>query len=250
MLQLPGFSELVTLDSFEFGADLVNFWNKKCLSWLLRKLMQKQLNNVFGVLFKQGITFFGCNAAWWNSYINFFTHKSVGRRGKTSPLDAISNEGRYEENTTSIKDRKPENIIPIWKIPTNRKFPKLETFRLTEDMVKRRAKDNVIIVTFGNYAFMDFILNWVKHLTDLHVFNLLVGNYSHFSFSTYICIETRDCLIGWVPLLPGWYHINPVHQFSTDAIWAEICNCLLKAGSNCLLHNWKIKWQLLLASCK
>ncbi|KAJ6937961.1 hypothetical protein NC652_012292 [Populus alba x Populus x berolinensis] len=39
----------------------------------------------------------------------------------------------------------------------------------------QRVKDNVIIVTFGNYAFMDFILSWVKHLTDLGLSNLLVG---------------------------------------------------------------------------
>jgi hypothetical protein len=121
-----------------------------------------------------------------------FIRNSVGRRGKTSPLltDAISNEGRNNDSTSS-KDRytvlKPENTTPIWKLPTNSKFPKLEEFKLTEVMVRSRAKDNVIIVTFGNYAFMDFILNWVKHLTDLHVFNLLVGNCSH--FSTYLFLS-------------------------------------------------------------
>lgn len=54
-------------------------------------------------------------------------------------------------------------------------MPPLETFRLSKELVQQRAKDNVIIVTFGNYAFMDFILGWVKHLTDLSVSNLLVG---------------------------------------------------------------------------
>ncbi|XP_031391450.1 arabinosyltransferase XEG113 isoform X3 [Punica granatum] len=54
-------------------------------------------------------------------------------------------------------------------------MPPLKTFRLTKELVQERAVDNVIIVTFGNFAFMDFILTWVKHLTDLGVYNLLVG---------------------------------------------------------------------------
>ncbi|KAI3680019.1 hypothetical protein L2E82_50756 [Cichorium intybus] len=65
---------------------------------------------------------------------------------------------------------------PIWKPPpSDSKMPPLETFRLTKELVQERVKDDVIIATFGNYAFMDFILTWVKHLTDLGVENLLVG---------------------------------------------------------------------------
>ncbi|XP_056173867.1 arabinosyltransferase XEG113 isoform X2 [Syzygium oleosum] len=63
----------------------------------------------------------------------------------------------------------------IWVPPKNSKMPSLQTFRLTKELVEQRVKDNVIIVTFGNYAFMDFILSWVKHLTDLNLSNLLVG---------------------------------------------------------------------------
>ncbi|KMZ58542.1 Glycosyltransferase-like protein [Zostera marina] len=64
----------------------------------------------------------------------------------------------------------------IWDAPAfGSKMPPSETFRLTKNLVEQRVKDNVIIVTFGNYAFMDFILTWVKHLTDLNVTNLLVG---------------------------------------------------------------------------
>ncbi|CAI9094971.1 OLC1v1030816C1 [Oldenlandia corymbosa var. corymbosa] len=64
----------------------------------------------------------------------------------------------------------------IWEEPpSGSKMPPLKTFRLTKKLVKQRAKDNVIIVTFGNYAFMDFILTWVKHLTDIGLENLLVG---------------------------------------------------------------------------
>ncbi|KAE8694573.1 XEG113 protein [Hibiscus syriacus] len=59
--------------------------------------------------------------------------------------------------------------------PITSKMPPLESFRLTKELVGERAKDNVIIVTFGNFAFMDFILTWVKHLADLGVSNFLVG---------------------------------------------------------------------------
>ncbi|MCL7036145.1 hypothetical protein MKW94_028607 [Papaver nudicaule] len=65
---------------------------------------------------------------------------------------------------------------PIWEVPTpGSKMPPSHTFRLTKELVESRVKDNVIVVTFGNYAFQDFILNWVRHLTDLGVTNLLVG---------------------------------------------------------------------------
>ncbi|XP_021286812.1 arabinosyltransferase XEG113 isoform X1 [Herrania umbratica] len=68
------------------------------------------------------------------------------------------------------------NLRPIWESPPRTsKMPPLKSFSLTKELVEERAKDNVIIVTFGNFAFMDFILTWVKHLTDLGVSNLLVG---------------------------------------------------------------------------
>ncbi|KAJ8754476.1 hypothetical protein K2173_005637 [Erythroxylum novogranatense] len=61
---------------------------------------------------------------------------------------------------------------PIWDAPPrNSKIPPLKNFRLTKQLVKERVKDNVIIVTFGK----DFILTWVKHLTDMGLSNLLVG---------------------------------------------------------------------------
>ncbi|RDY11581.1 Arabinosyltransferase, partial [Mucuna pruriens] len=64
----------------------------------------------------------------------------------------------------------------IWDVPPpNKKMPPLKDFQLTKALVQQRVKDNVVIVTFGNYAFMDFILTWVKRLTDLGVSNLLVG---------------------------------------------------------------------------
>ncbi|CAL9781232.1 unnamed protein product [Musa acuminata subsp. burmannicoides] len=73
--------------------------------------------------------------------------------------------------------REPPDMFTraIWDVPIDRRIPDLKSFQLTKEMVKHRAKDNIIIVTFGNHAFLDFILNWVKHLTDLNIFNILVG---------------------------------------------------------------------------
>lgn len=71
---------------------------------------------------------------------------------------------------------------PIWEAPSRtKKMPPLKSFRLTKELVQQRVKDNIIIVTFGNYAFMDFILTWVKHLTDLELSNLLIGEYLIFT---------------------------------------------------------------------
>ncbi|CAH9080754.1 unnamed protein product [Cuscuta epithymum] len=69
-----------------------------------------------------------------------------------------------------------KTLKPIWKAPPpGSRMPSLETFRLRKELFEERVSNNVIVVTFGNYAFMDFILTWVKHLTDMDVNNLLVG---------------------------------------------------------------------------
>lgn len=85
-----------------------------------------------------------------------------------------------------------KQLKTIWEAPpSNSKMPPLESFRLTKELVGERAKDNVIIVTFGNFAFMDFILTWVKHLTDLDVSNILVGKLLKSSCS-YLCLKVDN----------------------------------------------------------
>ncbi|CAM8906592.1 unnamed protein product [Rhodiola kirilowii] len=76
----------------------------------------------------------------------------------------------------SSPNQQGRSMKPIWELPPpGSKMPPLKHFKLSKELVQQRVKDNVIVVTFGNYAFMDFILTWVKHLTDLGVTNLLVG---------------------------------------------------------------------------
>ncbi|KAK9699102.1 hypothetical protein RND81_08G152700 [Saponaria officinalis] len=90
-----------------------------------------------------------------------------------APTSSPTNPGTY-----FVPPRESQDLLlkAIWKSPSpNEKMPPLKTFRLTKKLVEKHVKDNAIIVTFGNYAFMDFILTWVKHLTDLGLSNLLVG---------------------------------------------------------------------------
>lgn len=63
----------------------------------------------------------------------------------------------------------------VWAKPKGTVIPKKEEFSLRREMVEFRAQNNVIVVTFANFAFMDFVTNWVRHLTDNGVFNILVG---------------------------------------------------------------------------
>lgn len=71
-----------------------------------------------------------------------------------------------------------KQVKPIWEVPQTKRLPSLKSFQLTKELVEQRVQDNIIIMTFGNYAFMDFILNWVRRLTDLGLSNILVGKLS------------------------------------------------------------------------
>lgn len=80
-------------------------------------------------------------------------------------------------DSTAVKPQLQSKLLkPTWTVPpAGSKMPDLETFKLSKELVQERVIDNIVVVTFGNYAFMDFILTWVKHLTDMGVENLLVG---------------------------------------------------------------------------
>ncbi|XP_047338278.1 arabinosyltransferase XEG113 [Impatiens glandulifera] len=93
------------------------------------------------------------------------------------PSNGDSSSLRQRSNvSTPAPTQRNKSGKHIWEIPPpGSKMPPLKTFALRKELIEKRVKDNVIVVTFGNYAFMDFILTWVKHLTDLGVDNLLVG---------------------------------------------------------------------------
>ncbi|CAA3032822.1 Zinc finger AN1 domain-containing stress-associated protein 12 [Olea europaea subsp. europaea] len=104
-------------------------------------------------------------------------HVDAGRL----PLDRPSNVSRIKE-TDAVPEptSQPQSKLlkSVWEVPPpGCKMPHLKSFKLTKELVQQRVKNNVVVVTFGNFAFMDFTLTWVKHLTDLGVDNLLVGNF-------------------------------------------------------------------------
>lgn len=107
-----------------------------------------------------------------------FSWNQSQRLGPSSPNQTFDSSSLRVGGGVMAPTPQPQigKLAPIWKSPpAGSKMPPLETFRLTKELVQERVKDNVIVATFGNYAFMDFILTWVKHLTDLGVENLLVG---------------------------------------------------------------------------
>ncbi|GAB4853801.1 hypothetical protein Ancab_017995 [Ancistrocladus abbreviatus] len=76
----------------------------------------------------------------------------------------------------SIVEAKNSLARPVLDAPFHAKeLLPLEAFRLTKELLQPVTKDNIVIVTFGNFAFAHFIFNWVKHLTDLGLLNLIVG---------------------------------------------------------------------------
>ncbi|CAL4917748.1 unnamed protein product [Urochloa decumbens] len=94
------------------------------------------------------------------------------------PTTATTTTIAVTANLSRPTPTQPETMYnrPIWKPPPRGSWmPSPRAFRLTREMVAARARDGAIVVTFGNYAFLDFILTWVRHLTDLGVDNLLVG---------------------------------------------------------------------------
>ncbi|TYI15286.1 hypothetical protein ES332_A08G175900v1 [Gossypium tomentosum] len=106
--------------------------------------------------------------------------QSISTSWLSSPPLSQNGGSNFSNNISLPTDKASQpgsnQLKTIWQAPpSNSKMPPLESFKLTKELVGERAKDNVIIVTFGNFAFMDFILTWVKHLTDLDVSNLLVG---------------------------------------------------------------------------
>ncbi|XP_075495671.1 LOW QUALITY PROTEIN: arabinosyltransferase XEG113-like [Primulina tabacum] len=121
---------------------------------------------VFSSVFSSSGSF---SSSWLSSSTAYRNVEEVSSRF----INQTVNSSQHE--TTAIQT--PRKFLnPIWKAPPpGSKMPPLNTFQLTKELVQLRAKDNVIVMTFGNFAFMDFIMTWVKSLSDLDVDNFLVG---------------------------------------------------------------------------
>ncbi|XP_022140507.1 arabinosyltransferase XEG113 [Momordica charantia] len=128
---------------------------------------------VFSAVYSSSTSVSDSSSSWFSSPSSDFSNSDSSLIKDQRPnISQPSTSPRPDSRSTNVHSKGER---PIWEAPDTKNMPPLETFRLSKELVQQRAKDNVIIVTFGNYAFMDFILGWVKHLTDLSVSNLLVG---------------------------------------------------------------------------
>ncbi|KAJ1396827.1 Tetratricopeptide-like helical domain superfamily [Sesbania bispinosa] len=118
------------------------------------------------------IRFSSTNPSAWSSFPPL-------SNGDPRPTDQILNGSQSATVHVVLSPPQESQTVetkPIFDIPPrNKKMPPLKAFRLTKELVQKRVKNNIIVVTFGNYAFMDFILTWVKQLNDLGLSNYLVG---------------------------------------------------------------------------
>lgn len=166
----------------------------------------------------------------------FFSSSSNPNRNQSfaNPISSI-------EPTNHVMEEESSPTTDIWRDPSGSEMPDLSKFKLTKELVEKRSKDNVIIVTFGNYAFMDFILNWVKHLTDLHVFNLLVG-----------AMDTKLLeALYWkgVPVFDMGSHMNTIdvgwgsptfHKMGREKVF--LINSMLPFGVELLMCDTDMVW--------
>lgn len=78
----------------------------------------------------------------------------------TPAAEVIESTGFIEKKeTTSISSAAVPGLIP----------------RLSKELAQQHARNNVIIVTWANLHFAEFVLNWVAHVQQHDITNFLVG---------------------------------------------------------------------------
>ncbi|OIT28358.1 PREDICTED: arabinosyltransferase XEG113 [Nicotiana attenuata] len=134
---------------------------------------------LIGIVFSSVYVFSAIYSSPHSSTFSLSIAPSASSDAKAEPSSQASNFSRLQADgdSTALNPQLQSKLLkPIWTVPpAGSKMPDLESFRLSKELVQERVIGNVVVVTFGNYAFMDFILTWVKHLTDMGVENLLVG---------------------------------------------------------------------------
>lgn len=134
---------------------------------------------LIGIVFSSVYVFSAIYSSPHSSTFSLSIAPSASSDAEAEPSSQASNFSRLQADghSTPLNPQLQSKLLkPIWIVPpAGSKMPYLESFRLSKELVQERVIGNVVVVTFGNYAFMDFILTWVKHLTDMGVENLLVG---------------------------------------------------------------------------
>ncbi|XP_009769854.1 arabinosyltransferase XEG113 [Nicotiana sylvestris] len=134
---------------------------------------------LIGIVFSSVYVFSAIYSSPHSSTFSLSIAPSASSDAEAEPSSQASNFSRLQADghSTPLNPQLQSKLLKaIWTVPpAGSKMPDLESFRLSKELVQERVIGNVVVVTFGNYAFMDFILTWVKHLTDMGVENLLVG---------------------------------------------------------------------------
>jgi hypothetical protein len=76
------------------------------------------------------------------------------------------------EEQLYMLDTIPADALAQTGVPGQERMP---TVDLTAALARNRSRDGIVIVTWANYAYLDFLRNWVHHLNLLDVDNFLIG---------------------------------------------------------------------------
>eukprot|EP00850_Spirogloea_muscicola_P010213 SM000059S18690 [mRNA] locus=s59:388939:393964:+ [translate_table: standard] len=136
----------------------------------------------------------------------------------------------------------PELKRSIWeKPPPNTPVPPAEEFALRREMVEFRADRNVVVVSFANHAFLDFVETFVRHLTDVKVFNILIGAMDDKLLESlfYLGIPGFDMKSHMMTGDAGW-GTQEFHKMGREKV--VIVNAFLSMGYELLMCDTDIIW--------
>jgi arabinosyltransferase len=129
----------------------------------------------------------------------------------------------------------PENeyIKPISKRP--------EDNQLTEALAKRYSHENIVMVTWANNHYHDFVKNWVKHIRDCGMNNFLVGAMDNELLVKLIDDEVPTFAMqsGLTTADFGWGSKN-FHQMGRKKI--ELIHLFTKMGFDILVSDVDTAW--------
>jgi hypothetical protein len=141
---------------------------------------------------------------------------------------AVATEDDHDKNM-------PENeyIAPISKRP--------EDNQLNEALAKRYSHENIVMVTWANNHYYDFVKNWVKHIRDCGMNNFLVGAMDNELLVRLIDdkVPTFAMQSGLTTADFGWGSKN-FHQMGRKKI--ELIHLFTKMGFDILVSDVDTAW--------
>lgn len=69
----------------------------------------------------------------------------------------------------------PEEISPGWQLVDGGSRGKAPTAELTAALARNRSREGIVLVTWASISYLDFLRNWVHHLSLLDVDNFIIG---------------------------------------------------------------------------